>query len=225
MCIRDRQFDGGPDVRAAIVHIQRQHGTAQHHAVLAAAFPEGTADEATNILNGVLGAFLQLAVFLHGFGGADGDADFLTQLLPGNLPVDVYKRQSRDNAGDLFVFVICILVIEEELVRFAVDDDPPLASGSVNCLLYTSQRKGDNKTIFNFAREGIPAFTFCSRLSYPHKDTLHREPIQPSERGAAAGADHRLHRYAPFSRYIPESSDSGYCTAHLIDPIVQDFSE
>lgn len=49
---------------------------------------------------------------------------------------------SRDNAGDLFVFVICILVIEEELVRFAVDDDSPLASGGVEMELAIFQPAG-----------------------------------------------------------------------------------
>ena len=49
---------------------------------------------------------------------------------------------SRDDAGDLFVLVICILVVEEELVRLAVDDDPPLASGGVDMELAIFQPAG-----------------------------------------------------------------------------------
>lgn len=49
---------------------------------------------------------------------------------------------SRDDAGDLFVFVICILVIEEELVCLSVDDDPPLTSGGMNMELAIFQLAG-----------------------------------------------------------------------------------
>ena len=81
------QFDGGPDIGAAVVHIQRQHGAAQHHAILAATFPKGTAHEATHILDGVLGTLLQLPVLFYSFGGADRGANLLAQILPGDLPV------------------------------------------------------------------------------------------------------------------------------------------
>ena len=49
---------------------------------------------------------------------------------------------SRDDAGDFFVLLICILVIEEELVCLAVDDDPPLASGGVDMELAIFQPAG-----------------------------------------------------------------------------------
>ena len=81
------QVDLVPDPRLAVVHIQREHGAAEHHAVLAPALPELTAYEAAHILDVVLGALLQLAVFLHGFRGTDGGADPLAQVLPGNIPV------------------------------------------------------------------------------------------------------------------------------------------
>lgn len=48
----------------------------------------------------------------------------------------------RDDAGDLFVLVVCILVIEEELVCLAVNDDPPLASGRVDMKLAIFQPAG-----------------------------------------------------------------------------------
>lgn len=72
-----------PDPRLAVVHVQGQHGPAQHHTIFTATFPEGTAD----ILDAVLEAFLQFPVFLDGFRGTDGHADLLAQFLPGDLPV------------------------------------------------------------------------------------------------------------------------------------------
>ena len=76
-----------PDSRLTVVHVQGEHGTAEHHAVFAPAFPELTAHKAAHILDVVLGALLQLAVFLHGFRGTDSGADSLAQILPGDLPV------------------------------------------------------------------------------------------------------------------------------------------
>ena len=81
------QVDLVPDPRLAVVHVQGEHGAAEHHAVLAPAFPELTAHEAAHILDVVLGALLQFAVFLHGFRGTDGGTDLLAQVLPGNIPV------------------------------------------------------------------------------------------------------------------------------------------
>ena len=81
------QVDLVPDPRFAIVHIQGEHGAAEHHAVLAPALSKLTAHEAAHILDAVLGALLQLTVFLHGFGGADGGADPGAQVLPGDVPV------------------------------------------------------------------------------------------------------------------------------------------
>ena len=81
------QVDLVPDPRLAVVHIQCEHGAAEHHAVLAPALPELTAHEAAHILDVVLGALLQLAVLLHGFRGADGGADPGAQVFPGDVPV------------------------------------------------------------------------------------------------------------------------------------------
>ena len=81
------QVDLVPDPRLAIVHIQREHGAAEHHAVLAPALPELTAHEAAHILDVVLGALLQLAVFLHGLRGANGGTDSGAQVFPGDVPV------------------------------------------------------------------------------------------------------------------------------------------
>ena len=69
------QVDLVPDARLTVVHVQGEHRAAEHHAVFAPAFPELSAHKAAHILDAVLGAFLQLAVFLHGFRGADGGAD------------------------------------------------------------------------------------------------------------------------------------------------------
>ena len=82
-----KQVDLVPDSRLAVVHVQGEHGAAEHHAVFAPAFPELTAHKAAHILDVILGALLQLAVFLHGFRGTDGGADPLAQVLPGNIPV------------------------------------------------------------------------------------------------------------------------------------------
>jgi len=49
---------------------------------------------------------------------------------------------ARDNTGDLFALVICILVVEEELICFAVDDDFPLASWGVDMELTIFQPAG-----------------------------------------------------------------------------------
>ena len=76
-----------PDPWLAIVHVQGEHGAAEHHAVLAPAFPELTAYKAAHILDVVLGALLQLAVFLHGLRGANGGADPGAQVFPGDVPV------------------------------------------------------------------------------------------------------------------------------------------
>ena len=76
-----------PDSRLAVVHVQGEHGAAEHHAVLAPALPELTAHEAAHILDVVLGALLQLAVLLHGLRGADGGADPGAQVFPGDVPV------------------------------------------------------------------------------------------------------------------------------------------
>ena len=81
------QVDLVPDPRLAVVHVQGEHGAAEHHPVFAPALPELTAHEAAHILDVVLGALLQFAVFLHGFCGTDGGADPLAQILPGNIPV------------------------------------------------------------------------------------------------------------------------------------------
>ena len=81
------QVDLVPDPRFAIVHIQGEHGAAEHHAVLAPALPELTAHEAAHVLDVVLGALLQLAVLLHGLRGADGGADPGAQVFPGDVPV------------------------------------------------------------------------------------------------------------------------------------------
>ena len=58
--------------------------------------------------------------------------DNVFQIPNNGLAASGLGMVSRDDTGDLFVFVICILVIEEELVCLAVDDDPPLASGGVD---------------------------------------------------------------------------------------------
>ena len=76
-----------PDSRLFIVHVQSEHGAAEHHAVFAPALPELTAHEAAHVLDVVLGTLFQFAVFLHGFRGTDGRADPLAQVLPGNIPV------------------------------------------------------------------------------------------------------------------------------------------
>ena len=82
-----KQNDLVPDAGLAIVHIQSQHRSAQNHAVLATAFLELATYKATHILDGILGAFLQLSVFFYSLGGADRNADLLAQLLPGDLAV------------------------------------------------------------------------------------------------------------------------------------------
>lgn len=50
---------------------------------------------------------------------------------------------SRDDAGDLFKFFICILVVKKEFLCLAVDDDPPLASGGNNRKLAILQPAGN----------------------------------------------------------------------------------
>ena len=68
---------------------------------------------------------------------------FLEFQLPNNcLAASSLGVIAGDNTGDFFVFLICILVIEEELVRFAADDDPPLASGGMYMELAIFQPAG-----------------------------------------------------------------------------------
>ena len=68
---------------------------------------------------------------------------FLEFLLPNNcLAASSLGVIAGDNTGDFFVFLICILVIEEELVRLPVDDDPPLASGGMYMELAIFQPAG-----------------------------------------------------------------------------------
>jgi len=64
-----------PDPRFAVVHIQGQHRATGNGAVLTAAFSEKATNETTYVLNGILGALFQFAVFLNRLGGADGGAD------------------------------------------------------------------------------------------------------------------------------------------------------
>ena len=68
---------------------------------------------------------------------------FLEFQLPNNcLAASSLGVIAGDNTGDFFVFLICILVIEEELVRLPVDDDPPLASGGMYMELAIFQPAG-----------------------------------------------------------------------------------
>ena len=76
-----------PDVRGAVIHIQREQRTAQNHAVFAATFPEMPSDEAAHILDAVLLTLFQLAVFFDRFGGADGAAAAGAEIRPGDVLV------------------------------------------------------------------------------------------------------------------------------------------
>ena len=76
-----------PDVRGAVVHIQREQGAAQHHAVFAATFPEMTAHEAAHILDAVLLTLFEFSVFFDRFGGADGADAAGAEIRPGDVLV------------------------------------------------------------------------------------------------------------------------------------------
>ena len=76
-----------PDVRGAVVHIQREQGAAQHHAAFAPAFPEVSAYKAAHILDAVLLTLFQLAVFFDRFRGADGAAAAGAEVRPGDVLV------------------------------------------------------------------------------------------------------------------------------------------
>ena len=76
-----------PDIRGAVVHIQREQRAAQHHAVFAATFPEMPSDKTAHILDAVLLTLFQLAVFFDRFGGADGAAAAGAEIRPGDVLV------------------------------------------------------------------------------------------------------------------------------------------
>ena len=76
-----------PDVRGTVVHIQREQRAAQHHAVFAATFPEMPSDEAAHILDAILLALFELAVFFDCFGGTDGAAAAGAEIRPGDVLV------------------------------------------------------------------------------------------------------------------------------------------
>lgn len=68
-------------------NVQRQHGAAQHIAVLAATVLEMPAHKAAHVLDGILLALSELAIFLHSLRGTNRGADAIAEILPADFTI------------------------------------------------------------------------------------------------------------------------------------------